>query len=165
MKKIIPTLICSLAIIALGCTTPEKKTDENATEPIAEYALSVDSARIYIARYDTVFQKHFNGNVPVKAFTIRAADLLEALGVSPKDTVKFHHARIYIGMDFSNKFRLFLTPVEGAKIDENLPGRDVILNGPYSKGSGKTKDFQVSQGEYVMDFTMPCPNSCPNGAL
>ena len=101
--------------------------------------------------------------MPIKAFTVRAEDLIESLGIAGVDSIKYSHVRVYLGFDNNNHFRLFLTPVKGADIKKHQPGEDVILNGPYTPGLGDDGSLTDS-GNYVLDFSSPCPTSCPTGS-
>jgi hypothetical protein len=140
-------------IFMIGCTQQKEQT-------IAEYALDLDSAVQYIHRYDSIAKEVLKDSVPIKSFTIRAADLLESLGLPAKTKVKYTHARIYLGMDENNKFRIFLTPVEGASITSGVAGSDVI----FKPGLRDISDARTTNGSYVLDFSAPCPNTCPNGS-
>lgn len=150
--------------VAMSCTQKESN-NETPTDNIASYAISLDSAAIYIKNYSDSTKRYFK-EPPIQAFTIRAEDLLEALGVQSNQKVKYEYARIYLGLDFNNKFRAFLTPVDSADIDKHLAGKDIILKGRYSHRKADGIDdgagLTVQEGEYVMDFTGPCPNSCPS---
>jgi hypothetical protein len=161
MKKII--LIAACALIVFACTTQNGKPLETPDRQIAEYALSLDSAKIYIQRYDSVMKTVFKDSTPVRAYTIRATDLQEAMGM-PITNARFSHVRVYIGMGSNNKFRLFLTPVTDASIADGVVGADTILTGQYTHGLIKGLGANAaSSGPYVMDFTSPCPTSCPTG--
>jgi hypothetical protein len=162
MKKVIYFLVC--LVFALACSKNEKNQTESGDvkTDTAEYALNLDSAVIYINRYDSTVNSLFKG-VPIKAYTIRAVDLLEVMGLSKKTPVEYTHVRAYIGLDLKNKFRLFLTPVKGAHITKGIPGEDVIMKGPHTRGLTSTS-VANADGEYVLDFTGPCPNSCPTGS-
>jgi hypothetical protein len=157
MKKVIYMLAC--LPLAFGCA---KDKTTNTEEHIAEYALPLDSAVSYVTRYDSIVKKVLDNSIPIKAYTIRAVDLMEALGMPLEDTVKvkYNHIRVYMGMDAKNNFRLMLTPVNNADIVSGIPGEDVILDGHYS-ASTKNSGEPINIGQYVLDFTGPCPNSCP----
>ena len=137
----------------------------------ALYAVPLDTVMKDRSHYDQVLNAFdsivakskdvkWNKKIPIKAFTIRAVDLFEAMGIPVSDTTKikprYKHIRVYLGMNYKNEFKLFLTPVEGADLNAVPPiaGRDVILKGKY-KGLG-------DDGDYMLDFTQPCPNTCPD---
>lgn len=154
MKRTIYILVCCCA---LACAPEKKNTDNQEAQGKPEYALALDSAIAYTRRFDDT-TRTILGKVPIKAYTVRAADLLEAMGLPPTENVPYTHARIYIGLDQSNNFRLFLTPVEGADLTANPPvlGKDVYMKWASTVGA-------ASVDEFVYDFTSPCPNSCPTG--
>lgn len=166
MNRLFYLFLCAFLF---ACTQTEKK-DSGLEEgrqqaDTAEYALPLDSAVLYINRYDSIAQAILKNPAPVRAYTVRAADLLEALGLPENIKTKYKHVRAYVGMDLNNQFRLFFTPVEGASIHETNPGKDIILKGAFTRGlRGDTGiDATVIQnGEYVLDFTAPCPNTCPS---
>lgn len=160
MKKVIYTLIG--ITLLLSCSKDKKSMVGSKEAGIAEYALSLDSAVAYTKRYNNIVSSTLNDSVPIKAYTIRVADIFEALGIPLEDTLKanYNHIRVYMGIDFNDKFRLLLTPVDGANINDGIPGNDVILSGAYYQGA-QSADMPIENGEYVLDFTGPCPNSCP----
>lgn len=167
MKKVFYLLGC---ITLLSACTQKEKTETSTTTAqeatVAEYALPLDTAIAYAKRYNYMANKVLKDPAPIRAYTIRAADLLEAMGLPLNyvDSAMYDHVRVYIGMDANNKFRLLLTPVENADIANGKAGDDVILKGPFSSGNATSGD-PVMQGQYVMDFTGPCPNSCSTGPL
>ncbi|NOS94066.1 MAG: hypothetical protein HOP30_19285 [Cyclobacteriaceae bacterium] len=164
MKKNLLTIL-SVALL-FACSPKEKEEVEllNDGNQIAEYALDLDSAIQYVNRYDSIAKASLKDTIPFKAFTVRAVDLLEALGLPENTKVKYTHARIYLGMDQNDHFRLFFTPVQGASIKNGEAGQDVILKGPHKHGLAEDAKLQLSNGSYVLDFTAPCPNTCPNGS-
>ncbi len=160
MKKVIYILACITSLSA--CTQQDTKpTTLVQEEHMAEYALPLDTAVDYVKRYNTLAMEVLKDSAPIKSYTIRAADLIEAMGMplSYVDSVKYDHVRVYIGVDGNNKFRLLLTPVQGANIYKDIAGNDVILEGAFTSGP-RSAGANASQGKYVMDFTGPCPNSC-----
>jgi hypothetical protein len=160
MKKVIYILACIISLSA--CKQKETKTTNTTQEEnAAEYALPLDTAVAYTQRYNALALEILKDSAPIKAYTIRAVDLMEALGMPLEyaSSAKYSHVRVYIGMDSNNKFRLLLTPVEGADIIKEVAGNDIILKGLFTSGTVTSGD-PVLDGEYVMDFTGPCPNSC-----
>ncbi len=159
MKKVIYLLACLPLVIACNKSSVSQK---NLADQVAEYALPLDTAVSYITRYDSIARYVLNNDIPIKAYTIRAVDLMESLGLPLEDTsqVKYGHIRVYLGMDAGNNFRLMLTPVKDANIKDGLPGEDIILDGSYT-ASTRDAGEPINIGQYVMDFTGPCPNSCP----
>ncbi|GHN01866.1 hypothetical protein WSM22_33550 [Cytophagales bacterium WSM2-2] len=162
MKKIY-FLIC--ALIVFSCAQPGKK-NENETVPgpkiPASYAIPLKKAVAYAKYY-----RAKNPNGPW-AFTIRGLDFIQSLGIPQSDTTiwGYKHARIYLGLDSAtNIVHLLLTPVSGASIKGKKPGTDMILNGQYTGGLGDDLKGQAADdGDYVFDFTAPCPTSCANGS-
>ncbi|MEQ9007225.1 MAG: hypothetical protein RLP12_05035, partial [Ekhidna sp.] len=61
----------------------------------------------------------------------------------------------------ADQFKLYLTPVEGAKLSAGIAGKDVILDGPYEGIPNGNSEVSDSDGPYMMDFTKPCPTTCP----
>ncbi len=105
-------------------------------------------------------------NFPVRAFTIRSTDLLEALGLpfdEKKVKPKYENVRIYIGMDKNSQFKLFFTPVVGADLSANPPiaGKDHYLCKQIKDENGNV----IATQEYLLDFSKPCPNTCPDSIL
>ncbi len=162
MKKSIYFL--SLIVLVTACNPSEKKTADNPTKGPAHFALSLDSAVAYTKRYRKISREIFKDTVPVKAFTVRAEDLIESLGIAGVDSIKYKHVRVYLGFDSNNKFRLFLTPVKDADIKGHKPGTDIILNGPFTPGLGDDATSVTTSGQYVLDFSAPCPVVCPTGS-
>ncbi len=160
MKKVIYILACVVSLAS--CTQTETKTILTAQEEnIAEYALPLDTAIAYTQRYNDLAVRVLNDSAPIRSYTIRAVDLLEAMGlpIAYADSAAYNHVRVYLGVDSDNKFRLLLTPVDGADITKDIPGEDKILEGLFTSGLRSATANPLS-GQYVMDFTGPCPNSC-----
>lgn len=163
MKKIIYYMLCLASVIA--CTQTEKnKVSIIKEKGPAQYALSLDSAIVYAKRYDSIASARLKGTVPIKSYTIRATDLLEAMGMTKSDTIVYGNIRVYLGIDLNNKFRLLMTPVADADIDHGNAGSDVILSGKYTSDL-MSAGAVVSVGSYVLDFTGPCPTSCPTKSI
>tara|TARA_B100001245_G_C22819777_1_gene394533 strand:- start:368 stop:901 length:534 start_codon:yes stop_codon:yes gene_type:complete len=137
------------------------------------YAVSFDLFQEDTARFAQVSKKvfsqlpEFSSDLePIKAFTVHSADLLEVMGLSPEvqcqEAIKYEYARLYLGMNAQGEIKLFMTPVIKADLSSGDAGTDVILSGPY-KGDPKN-GFTSSDdpdGSYVMDFSAPCPKTCP----
>jgi hypothetical protein len=164
MKKIIYGFMIACFITVLACNTKSpdmdqegnlEKVDQDATETM--YAVPLDTAMSNVHYYDSVSQRYLK-TIPIKSFTIRSVDLLEAMGMKPSDIKKapFKYVRVYLGMNKKDEFKIYLTPVVGANLSANPPiaGRDSILSGNY-KGLG-------GSGPYMLDFAQPCPKTCPN---
>jgi hypothetical protein len=173
MKK----LLYGIIALAIGCT-PKPAAD--TAQPKATL-LNSSTSSLYAVPLDTAVKniKHYHANIkmydsliaaaqgkkpdrkiPMKAFTIRAADLFEAMGMPLADTTQatYKYIRVYLAMNHKNDFKLYLTPVDGANLNVTPPvaGKDVILNGDFF-GLG-------SNGSYVLDFAQPCPTTCADSS-
>ena len=164
MKKL---SIVMLFLLGLSCQQPnsdqamESSYEVQDTEP-SMYAVSYTEAEKNISYYDSMARTYLKTD-PIKAFTIRSVDLIEAIGLTPEvDSIaKYKHVRIYLGLDSLNKFKMYLTPVKGAKLSQGKAGIDVILDGPYEGIPDKNGEVSETTGQYMMDFTKPCPTTCP----
>jgi hypothetical protein len=163
MKKIL--FVIALIAMAFACTQTGNKpavvgTNHRETD-IADYALPYDSAVRYAFIYDSIVTRVLQEPAPIRSYTIRSADLLEAMGLSRNLDTAFHFVRVHLGIDEYKNFRLFLNPVEGADLSSNPPkaGSDVKLYGPHKRSSAPKG--KVEPGAYVLDFTSPCPATCP----
>ena len=153
-----------LFIAIISCESPatteaveEEQYNVTDTQP-SMYAVSLTDAEESIKYYDKL-SKEALGVDPIRAFTIRSMDLAEVIGLPTKflNKAEYHHVRIYMGLDSAtSQFKVYLTPVKGAVLSKDKPGKDVILDGPY-KGDGELAD---GDGPYVFDFSKPCPNAC-----
>jgi hypothetical protein len=161
-------ITCISLMLAFGCAPksgPETDKDE-ARQPLPvlctvapEYGVPLDSANLAIAYYHT-YMKGL-GKPYVQAFTISSMDFIEALGlpVAENDSVEFKHIRLYLGLDESSKeFKLYITPVVGASLkkDSVRAGKDHYLCQSSRNGSAI-----LSEDGYMLDFALPCPNTCP----
>ena len=142
---------------------PDYSYEIKDTTP-ALFAVPLDTAMKDMAHYDSVAIKTI-GVDPIRAFTIRSVDLVEAMGLPVKflKEAEYKHVRIYIGMSRpTNEFKIFLTPVEGANLNKGIAGKDVILEGPYFEDlEARIKGVSMGEGPYMLDFSAPCPNTCP----
>lgn len=158
MKKVLYLMIG--LVVALGCTREENANEE--VKGVAEFALSLKDAKKYRANLNRVFKDSLS-DVYIRGYTIQSRELLLLLGLSEKTKVCYKHARIYLGVDDEGQFRAFLVPVAGADIAKQRPGKDIIPEGAYWRGLQGMGSPQ-EEGQYVFDFTMPCPNSCDEGS-
>ena len=134
-----------------------------------EYVYIVDSVinRSHVKK-DSDFKQM---SPPIKAYTLRAEDLLLALGLDPKKiTPQYPYVRVYLGYSRKPKdgrtpgFRLYLNPVIGADLNRkpHLGGKDVFLDSlGHAIVSGNLGKSQ-SPTPYVLDLNAPCPNTCAN---
>lgn len=171
MKRLLYGII---ALVVLGCNpkpstnTGPKQASLLTSDNSSLYAVPLDTAVKNINRYhkniktyDSLIAvaqgKKPERKVPMKGFTIRAADLFESMGMPVSDTTEatYKYIRVYLAMNHKNEFKLYLTPVKGANLNVTpaVAGEDVILNGKFF-GLG-------SEGDYVLDFAQPCPTTCP----
>jgi hypothetical protein len=158
-------LLTSIAILSVACNRNAGETKSNSkSDDIAEYALPLDTAISYTRNYNDLAVAVLGDSAPIRSYTIRAEDLVEAMGIPHEcaEQAKYKDIRVYLGIDGQNKFRLLLTPVEGADIEHGVAGDDVILDGQFVSGNNPSGDMQT--GRYVMDFTGPCPNSCSSSS-
>ena len=165
-KKSSTGIIAMCLIIACACGPKhgDGKKDVAAAEKIADpqntsVRVPLAVAKEDIKRYDSACTAMFSKTgVPIRAYTIHAADLLEVLGL-PKSEVAsctYSHARVYLGLDPAFKFKLYFTPVVGADLDPDkmAAGRDTILSDPATG----------ADGYYVFDLNAPCPKTCDEGS-
>ncbi|MES2382773.1 MAG: hypothetical protein V4538_17130 [Bacteroidota bacterium] len=114
--------------------------------------LPLDSAIDYIKRYGEVCRSKFDGQVPIKAFTIHSVDLFEAMGMPAgmRDSTvcKYKRVRAYLGINSHGTFKLMIVPVQELTgvTPADSAGRDTIL--------------QDDNGRYVLDLNAPCPATC-----
>lgn len=171
MKNLLRAILF-LTIISCQPTASEETASappfQIADSTSSMYAVSLATAEQNVRFYDSLSQAAL-GVDPIRAFTIRSVDLVEAIGLDMKylNKAKYRHVRIYMGLDSaSGQFKVYLTPVKGAKLSAGKPGKDVILNGPYSGADGDKSELGDGNGPYVFDFSKPCPNACdPNSPL
>jgi len=159
---LITVVSCQTTTSSDTTSSKEEKDFEIVDTDPSMFAVSLSEAEKNIKFYDKV-SKEALGVDPIRAFTIRSIDVIEAIGMPMKNLkdAKYRHLRVYMGLDSATQeFKVYLTPVEGARLSQGKPGKDVILDGPY-KGNGELAD---GDGPYVMDFSQPCPNACDDGS-
>jgi hypothetical protein len=159
-------LALSLIVIA-GCNEPVAIAPKTFPHDVRKVLYRWDSAQKDMALYDKICTDSL-GVVPIRAYTVRAVDLVGALGLDTalanSDTV-FHHIRIYLGYKKDSGFRLFILPVEGANLSgpesDWTAGKDIRLD---STGHAiRHPKAEADATEYVLDLNAPCPNTCPAG--
>ena len=124
------------------------------------YAVSFEEAKQNIDYFASLIANNQLGVDSIRAFTLHAEDVLESIGLSPSyaSQAEFQYLRIYLGADSTDsQFKIYLTPVIDADIEAGNAGKDVILEGPYD---GDGDGLADSEGQYLMDFSKPCPNAC-----
>ena len=160
-------------IMIMSCQT-QVSSDANSSEEDLSYNIQDTQAAMYAISYDTALRdmnyydslsKAALGVDPIRAFTIRSVDLVESIGLPVKYLKKaeYTHVRVYMGLDPTTKeFKIFLTPVEGANLSKGIAGTDVILEGPYKGNRQDVADgLNDGVGQYMLDFSAPCPTTCP----
>jgi hypothetical protein len=170
MKNLQLIFLCGLLLI-LSCQQETSNKEEQVSTNFEQreidkkkslYRFPLKKAKKDINRYDSLSKLVFKNpgyvnKIPIKAFTIRAIDLLEVLGLPDNTVTSYDHVRVYLAMNDSLDFKLFLTPVDSANLSAKPPraGVDVILSGKYDG-----QDLG-SEGAYLLDFSAPCPTTCP----
>lgn len=131
---------------------------ENNTTPSLN-RIPLTEALDYIAYYKRQAATNgISGSKLIKAYLVQKKDVFGALGITANYDSQYDYFRIYIGLKdmgegVNPEFKLFLTPVDGVT-DAEKGGRDVILNGDVMVSG------QAQQMDYVLDFNLPCPNTC-----
>jgi len=160
--------ICFLAIIIAICSCTPKQpgngqheiTLDSVLKPLATAQAdiqsfdSISSLVVRIADSATGHEPTTGEHTTIKAFTVRAVDLYAAMGVEEGSipNTPYDHIRVYLGYNIeAHNFKLYIVPVEGANIQENIPGKDMTLSANGTPEPG---------GTYVLDLNAPCPNLC-----
>jgi len=129
----------------------ETNKKKEYTEPLVvnslpENAELLDTAISNIRRYVTSCKRYFPGDTSdsiIRAYTVSATDMYGVLRLNPKDTLQYKQCRVYLGLDYRMRFKLYLTPAESDS--------DIIL-------------FYVNNKKdtvrYVYDLNAPCPSTC-----
>lgn len=163
MTKFSNTFVLVMALLVAVSCSNHQSADTTVTHEVAKPGKSniklkettvqvpLDSAKAFIKRYDSICSKLL-GIIPIRAYTIRAQDLTQVLGLPDTTTCTYDHVRVYLGMDNNNQFKLFFTPVIKASLDprDMQAGIDVILG---------HIDSDPNSG-YVLDLNAPCPTTC-----
>lgn len=126
----------------------------------ASYALDFDSAKGMVANYVDFARSSYGENPFAKAFLIRSSTLQQVMLTDSAGNPGIDYIRAYIGRDESGNFKLFLVPVKQVS-STNPAGTDSLMRGNYFQGEVKP-GVPLSFGNYVWDFNLPCPNSCPS---
>lgn len=160
MKKIplIGSIVLNLGLIGALLYVSSNKTGEPRTgeAALAENQTPFDSARMNIKHYvdscytffnDSLgYQKVDTVNSIIRSYKVSNNDLLSVLGLSPYTVCKYYGCRVYIGLDTSSQFKLYLTPLDST-------GEDVILKNPNTRK------------RYLLDLNAPCPSTCGKDTL
>ncbi len=153
------------ALLVFGCqqTTTPGKANTIPASTMATYAVSKEQAFQANAAYVQKMKMLMpGGSDPVRAFTVRSEDFLELLNIKPEQLPKNYHShvRIYLGYENGNT-KLYFTPVKDAVLDGDISGgEDLYWDGPF-EGNPAAARLGASNGEYLFDFTKPCPTTCP----
>lgn len=182
MKQHLFPLILVLGLSTAGCknqpsagTAKPGTTSANdcnqITDSVGRVLVNLVTARQSIQSYDSLCRIHWKGTAPVESYTIRAVDLLAAMGLPPEladsSICRFKHIRVYLGFQEKVGFKLYLVPVDNACLKGKDPskwnaGMDVILDkeaNPILANIDSTGTAAYDQ--YVLDLNAPCPNTCP----
>jgi hypothetical protein len=182
-KRILAAGVVSSLMIAAGChdqpvanagaansnNPAEKKIPDNPSR----VAYLLTEAKKDIREFDQLCKDSLKGIIPVEGYTIRAEDLLAALGLDPtlvnSDTCMYHHVRVYLGFKKDHGFKLFIVPVEGADLsgpDSTWKGgTDIMLDSTGTPRCRGSKVHLASSEEYVLDLNAPCPTTCSTTSL
>ncbi len=118
-----------------------------------------------IQLFDSLSKAYLGDSIPIRAYTIRAVDLLGAMGMpgelADSSLCKYKYIRVYLGYRRNVGFKLYIVPVQDANLAQLKGGIDIMLN---SEGKGlpfnKPKTGFYNEEEYVLDLNAPCPNTC-----
>ncbi len=159
-----------LILFLSGCSSNpiEKNNSNDQSDPFEcivtpEDAVPFGKAMIDIENYEKYLKENNLDSNFVRAFTKSSIDFIEGLGLAIDENAKvqFKHVRFYLGLNDSMEFKLYLTPVVGANLRKEKgsirAGKDHIL----CRSITAVTDKQVSQEGYMLDFSMPCPKTCP----
>ena len=173
MKRNMCIAMMAFGLLVIACSQPNQQNNPKPQpltplppDNLSAVVYPLDSARIDTTCYDSVNRHHWNGVVPIKAYTIRAEDLLGALGIPAKyadsSITQYKHARVYLGFRKGKGFKLFIVPVLGADLSDSIPkgGIDVYLNKQGLPIPPDSLKFYSADDEYVLDLNAPCPNTC-----
>lgn len=163
--------LVAIATAVISCS-PDSSKPVPPPVPVLINGFPLDSAIVATARFRK-FSQLILGGTPIKAFTVRGADLMEALDLdsllptNEKQRNAFIDTtaiRVYMGIDsipdtsdkkFHYEFKLFVANVNKSSYSKNEPGQDVFFS------STKVSLPKSSANDsYVLDFNQPCPNTC-----
>lgn len=170
-------LLVAFAFVIISCSKPEATKPGPTPDPVLIDGFPLDSAVAATARFRRFNEQLFKGATPIKAFTVRGADLMEALDLDSliPTNEKARQAfidttaiRVYMGVDsipdtsekkFHYEFKLFVANVNKSSYSKNEPGVDVFFS------SKKVKAPKLGGADdYVLDFNAPCPTTCPTSS-
>lgn len=168
-KHLFPLLLAAAAVTTLSACNSEATP---AAAVVHEQKNNIDSLGAVLTGYETAigdidrlasFQDSIFQKVVITAYTIRAVDLFGALGMPgsyvDSSICKYKYARVYLGMDSLNTFKLYMVPVVDANLDSAYGGRDIHLDS-LGRAIHQTDITAGEADEYVFDLNAPCPNTC-----
>lgn len=133
---------------------------------LTPYAVAAEDIGRFERIQDTLLKhanlSQFGTKTAITAYTIRAIDMLAAMGL-PSSLVtskecQFKYARVYLAVDSMLKFKLYIVPVQDANLTDSIGGTDIYLN---SKGKYKKPGMQQEDTDkYMLDLNAPCPSTC-----
>lgn len=156
MKKITLiglAMLTTLSVMLGSCQAKaEAKAEAEGTAPSLVYTDTVhlNTAMRNITNYVQNCVKYLNDTVPIRSYTINKADLFGILGVTTVPRCNYEHCRVYIGMDRTNKFKLYMTPT----VPRLVAGDTVYVDTILSDG----------RNNFVYDLNAPCPSTCDKGS-
>lgn len=165
MVKNVIIVLLAIAIILLVITRQSNNTPSGNTRPPLMETFALDSAKAATQRFRSEYQKAFKAAAPINSFTMRGIDALEVLGrrkYLPADSLDFLANtlafRVYLGLDDSLRFKLFVVKVSGVNFREGNMGKDL----PFIEGAQSGAKGKGVGSEFVLDVNKPCPSTCPN---
>jgi len=177
LSRMLAAGLLSVLMIATGCHDQPAANAANSNNPAekkmpdnpSKVAYLFTEAQKDIREFDQMCKDSLKGIIPIEAYTVRAEDLLAALGMDPtlvnSDTCMYHHVRVYLGFKKDHGFKLFIMPVEGADLSGPdstswKGGKDILLDSTGRPGCRGSKVHLASSEEYVLDLNAPCPTTC-----
>lgn len=153
-----------------GCTTPpvpkQEKSLITASDRLSHVLYSLDSAVADVESFDSLNIINRDDSIQAKSFTIRAEDLLGAMGMpatlADSKICVYKHIRVYLAYRETVGFKLFLVPVNGADLNKDVPGKDILLDSTGAPIVDPAKHLLEKQ--YVLDLNAPCPKTCADGS-
>lgn len=107
----------------------------------------LDTAIANITNYNNswaLLARHagYADSIPIRSYLVNSVDLINLMGIRDQDNIDitFRSVRVYLGLNYQNHFKLYMTPV-------GINGLDSILVN--SKGKS-----------FVYDLNAPCPSTC-----
>lgn len=154
MKRIIftSTLILAGFLAIFSCDNAPSTDDVKAETVVIDSTLRnldtvpLDSAISNITRYNSQWimlakKSGYSNSIPIRSYLINGSDLINVLGVRDSSiSITFQSARVYLGLNYQNQFKLYMTPV-------GINDKDSILQ-------------DANHNSFVYDLNAPCPSTC-----